>query len=549
MKPFFFLLPLIMLCIPNKSVQFLKQAERLLDTRPDSSIALINSIAPHSLVSNKLKAKKALLLSAALDKNYIDVKSDSLITIAKNYYSRHGNERDQMLMWYYDGIVRKNNNEFTQAVTSFEKAATKAHELKDTHYSGLIYRNIATCFSLSNNNLSAVDYMKQAVECFSHNQNDSLYLQYAKCSLAITYFNNKDYDEASEVLRGLSNINNLKLRYIVTSLEARIAIRVNGRYEQGTMLYHNIPSSSLSYHDNTALALAYEYLNKKDSSDIWINHAYSMAKDEADSATIDYTVSKILLHRGHLDTAFKLMDHSTHIQDSLTRALLNESVSSAQRDYFREESLKQKDRLIETRRRGVLLGLIGILLSSLGISLLVLESKKKDHALKELMAIQAMNGQSIIQLSKDNAELMSTHYSERIRHLDTIAKEYYLSDDKTKKNIVFNHFKRYVGDIDKDESFYLTLEKDLNRYCYGVMEKIRTEVPEINGRRLKLIALFFAGLSYETIAVITHAQSISSLKMQRSRFRKTISESEASDKELLLQMLEMKKQQARKTND
>ena len=160
----------------------------------------------------------------------------------------------------------------------------------------------------------------------------------------------------------------------------------------------------------------------------------------------------------------------------------------------------------------------------------------------------AVNNQNVIQLSRENASLLATHYSERIRNIDSISRDYYQADSKDKKDIVFKQFKDYISVLANDDTFYESLENDLNKYCSGIMSRLRVQVPKIQGNNLKLIALFYAGLSYETVAIITKAQSINSLKTQRSRFRKIIEESSAKDKSFFLQMLEMKRQQVRKTN-
>ena len=91
-----------------------------------------------------------------------------------------------------------------------------------------------------------------------------------------------------------------------------------------------------------------------------------------------------------------------------------------------------------------------------------------------------------------------------------------------------------------DEDLFLSLEKDLDRYCDGVMTKLRSQVPSIKGENLKLIALFFAGLPYSTVQVVMNRVSIESLKMARSRFRKEIKAANAPNEAQFMKLLEMK---------
>lgn len=552
MKNFIYILTIsavLVSCIHNAQKESLNLAFDLLGDHPDSSLVILRGIDPSMLIDNEQKARYALCYSAALDKNFIDITSDSLITIATSYYAKHGTIKEQMLAWYYYGIIQNNSNAYSTAVVSFEKAAKLAGLLNDHHQLGLIYRNIAYSFANTNNISTAISYYLKAIDCFESTPSDSLFLQFAKGSLATSYFINSEYDKALASLSDISNTKNQSLLIAANSLYAKIEILSNDNYEKGLAIFRQIPKRSLAFQDCAAIALAYSYINKPDSSDNWLQYAYSKAHNEADTATIDYKKAKILLKRGMVNQAFSLLDHSTMVQDSLTRALLSESVSIAQRDYFKEEAEKEKEMIAQTRRLGLLWGLIGFLVALLLIALLFIQSWKKDQWLKDLMAKEALNSQSISQLSKDNASLISTHFSERIRIIDNISREYYNSDNKTQKDLVFKQFKEYVGNLRDDVSFYESIEDDLNRYCNGLMKRLRSQVPAIKGNNLKLTTLFFAGYSYETISIITHAQSVSSLKMQRSRLRRAIEDSNALDKQLFLDMLEMKRPQAKKQND
>ena len=536
-------------CTPSHDKSLLNSAQSLYFTRPDSSLSLLTLINPNNLKQPGDRARYALYLSAALDKNYIDVYSDTLISVATEYFSTRGHSLEHMMAWYYNGIIQKNMCAYSSAVVSFEKAAVIAKELGDTHYLGLIYRNIASSFDQTNNINAAIDYYSKSIRSFETNPEDSLYLQYAYCSLATSYYTNGDYDKAIDSINQIKDSHDNNLITLSDLLLARIHFLSQKDYKTVLDLYKRIPLKYLLFEDYANYSLAYSYLGYNDSSDFWLNKAYSKARNEPDSATIDYTKSIIMLNQGKTAEAYRLLNHATVVQDSLTRVLLSESVSAAQRDYFKEEARKKEEQLSESKRRGLLLGIIGFMITVILLFLLAFHSLKKNQALKELMAQLAVNNNSVIELSQNNATLLATHYSERIRQIDSISQEYYQADSKNKKDIVFKQFKDYIGELNNNDTLYNTIEEDLNHYCSGLMTRFREQVPMIKGRNLKLISLFFAGLSYETVAIITNAQSINSLKTQRSRLRSIIEESGAADKELFLKMLEKKRQQARKTND
>ena len=270
---------------------------------------------------------------------------------------------------------------------------------------------------------------------------------------------------------------------------------------------------------------------------------------EVDSTTIDYIVSQIKMQRNEYAEAWRLMNHASQIQYSLTRAMLTESLCSAQRDYFKEVSNRQKQSIAETRLRNLIIGISGFLLAITVIVLLVLRGRRKDQLIKETMAKLILIDKSNSELSKSNAQLVAAHYSERIRLLDQLSRDYYYADNNDKKDLVFQQFKIYLKKLESDDSFYSSLEDDLNLYCDSIMIKLKKEVPEIKGKNLRLIELFFAGFNYETIALITHAQSLGSLKTHKSRLRKYIEQSKSENNTFFLDMLEAKRQQPRRKED
>ena len=72
--------------IPTADI--LEQISIIADTKPDSALVAIKKIRQNDLKGRKCIAKYSLVYSKVLDKNYIDVTSDSLIAPAQQYYGR-----------------------------------------------------------------------------------------------------------------------------------------------------------------------------------------------------------------------------------------------------------------------------------------------------------------------------------------------------------------------------------------------------------------------------------------------------------------------------
>jgi hypothetical protein len=548
-----FAIPIIVLLVvscENVVTGRLNQAEDLLSSRPDSALALLGTINPKDLNTEPEEARYALLMSAALDKNYIDVCSDSLILKGVNYYSKKGNDRDKMLAWYYYGIVLSNASKHIPAILALEKAENHASVINEWLYLGLIYRNKATLFSETNNNPAAIENRIKAVECFEKAGEES-YLAYAQLSLAIDYGNDLNFQKADSLLR-LIREQHSQLSSLIgycNLKEAGLLVKKESDWEKALTLFRKSPRRYYRALDYSYLARAFEAIGQRDSADYWLSEGYRQCNNKLDSATLDYMRSRLELSREHYLNAFHLVDHAASVQDSLTRILLQQSVSVAQRDYYKNEASLREERIRTMKERNTW----GICLSILLLFLLIMGgiswSRKKDRFLQEQMARLALNERELDRVNMDNAHLIGSLFSERIDHLDELAERYFREEDEREKEKLLKQVKQLVSGISKDEYLFHSMEKDLDRYCNGIMSKLRNQVPRIKGENLKIISFFFAGFPYGIVQLIFNKNSVQSLKTARSRFRKEILAANALDADFFLKMLDMKKRPQADTNE
>ena len=144
------------------------------------------------------------------------------------------------------------------------------------------------------------------------------------------------------------------------------------------------------------------------------------------------------------------------------------------------------------------------------------------------------------QAEQANASLLGSLFSEKFNHLDKLSADYVRAGNDRERLVALREFKEERAEIRTNDDLFLSLEKDLDQYCDGVMTKLKDQVPAIKGDNRKLISLFFAGLPYSTVQLVMNRVSIESLKTARSRFRREIKAATAPDEELFLRLLEMK---------
>ena len=124
----------------------LLQAEAVMNEYPDSALNLLKGIEQPELQTREHHARYALLYSQALDKNYIDLTSDSLINIAVDYYKDRDDVRAKFLSYYYQGRIYTNANNLTQATLAYMEAEQLVDELGDDYAAGLLYNQMGTIY-------------------------------------------------------------------------------------------------------------------------------------------------------------------------------------------------------------------------------------------------------------------------------------------------------------------------------------------------------------------------------------------------------------------
>ena len=109
-------------CMDNQIGSALTSAEISMNDNPEASLEVLKSIDKNLLSTRKQKAKYALLYSMALDKNYIDLKNDSIIAPAVEYYSRHGDADTRFRTHYYHARIFENAGDYDNALLAVSKA-------------------------------------------------------------------------------------------------------------------------------------------------------------------------------------------------------------------------------------------------------------------------------------------------------------------------------------------------------------------------------------------------------------------------------------------
>ena len=115
------------------------EMERIVEERPDSVLNVLQTIDTDELANDEERAKHALLLSMALDMNYIDKTSFEVLQPAIDYYKDNGSATDKLRTRFYQGRIYQNAGNNAVALECFVKAIADGDESEDTLTKANIY--------------------------------------------------------------------------------------------------------------------------------------------------------------------------------------------------------------------------------------------------------------------------------------------------------------------------------------------------------------------------------------------------------------------------
>ena len=230
----------------SETYRLLEDVDSYIEARPDSALAVLEGIDKSELTSKELEAKYALLLSQALDKNYIDLQSDSIIAPAVRYYENHGTPDERLKMYYYSGRIKQNSGDYEGAMERFVKGESYGDECTDKALLGRLYAAKQYVYQETINYTSAIPNAQLAADAFL---------------------------EAEDVHNYLLKINDLAILYQLTHDEAKHAECMNIIKENWDILtdkhkshYYTILLNPYSNAENPDELIS-EYLSEvKDSS-------------------------------------------------------------------------------------------------------------------------------------------------------------------------------------------------------------------------------------------------------------------------------------------
>lgn len=517
---------LMVSCSESKEQKVLNRVESVIEAHPDSALTLLRGVDKASLGSDKERARYALLMSMALDKNYIDTTTFDVLQPAIDYYLDNGNPDDRLKTLYYQGRIYQNKGDRDNARNTFAKALDNTHGVKD---SLCIARTLVAQAGLY-------------FDMYDFESYTNFHLRAAKIYKNYSY---KDY-ELDCLLSALNGADDkaladsiLNLCASFSSLDEAQQQKFNG-YKMSYLNRHGTKKElseivrkqrAYSYDVNGLLNLALAYNKLSDNA-----KAKQLLDDVHDSGvnfdTLKYQAILITVLRdlGDYKQAFLNYWDFSHKTDSIHSILIEQNQRSIEENHDLElkaqEKERQKSQIIWCSISIVLLLCIIILAYSLYVKRI-----KTEHT-NDLLKIRNLQD-SLFERDR-RQEAMSNKigglFSTRFKLLDGLASSYFeCKETGQEQKRIYSEVKNSLSDFSSDATTQELIDV-VNGYKNGLMDNFKSDYPKLSASQYRLALYLFCGFSLPSISIFI-GSDLRNLYVYKSRLKSVIAKGDTPRKE------------------
>jgi len=532
-----------------------------------------------------------LLHSQALDKNYIDVTNDSLISVAVEYYKDKDDVRSKFLSYYYMGRVHANGERYLQATSCLMESEQLVEEVGDDYLSGLLYSEMGRIYRLYYDYPKSLEAHRKAAECYER--------------AGMIRHRNYMWRYQSQVCRNMNKFDEsewLLQKSLASAIEEEDKVLVQLCIDDLVMLYvelNRIQEVRMLYDDWIRMkqdscgtsffmgALARLFMTEQNFAEArcHLEKGWERAMNRKDSISLYLTSAMLNDRMGDGKKAYQDLLAGVSLQNINARQSLEQPILTIQRDYLSDRLEFEAYRLRMEKHFRFLYILFFIVL--LGIVVYVLSKKLKQEKEKARRTIDELNEEmqrkeaesnrkvaSLLQEleRKNQSDIIINSLREELSRRDENLKQYICESESIRRDLqhvanenlvnasqLFRERMELIGEMilsfeeKKDSNIneeirwwkdkYLVgrkaiaeLERQVNMYCQDAMSHFRKEVSMNEEADYHWVCYLFAGVSIKTIAWLMK-ENKGSVYQRRLRLRSEIESSECLHKELYLRLL------------
>ncbi len=349
----------------------LAQVESYIEERPDSALVVLQAIETDELVGDEERAKHALLLSMALDKNVIDKTDFEVLQPAIDYYDDNGTATDKLRTRFYQGRIYQNAGNDAAALECFVKAISEGDESDDILTKARIYFNRGSIYyslyewdSFIETHKTAASYFKQAGR--HHSYVHCLILIVNGYTLTNEYENALPYIDECKQLREIMSFPLLRDFYssYITYLED---CGTDAELKDAVDEYLNtIPAENIDW---LSLANAYQKLGLYEEA-LQAIERYKESTNTSEEIKYRALKSEIYENLGRYEESLRAYKEYMIVSDSTTWAVMQQDTKFVEERHALEMA-KAKETEAKNKRTIAVLACVVALIGSLLVIMII----------------------------------------------------------------------------------------------------------------------------------------------------------------------------------
>ena len=491
----------------RETYRLLEDVDSYIEARPDSALAVLEGIDVEDLGSREEKAKYALLMSMALDKNYIDRTDFEVLQPAIDYYEDHGSATDKLRTFYYQGRIYFNLGDKEKAMECMVKSIHLGEASNDLHTKARNYHLQAGLFYDYYNWDKVAEISIIASEYYKRLGKINLYISNL-CRAAEAYANKDEEEKTDELLteceQYLENLNyQTKSLYYSVHISKRCADLSDDEIKKCISEYLNtIPAEYVNWDVIGNMAAKANDLQTARKA---------MLLFPKDGHELDYhaIMCKIYKSEGLYKEALESYETFSRLTDSLDYIILKQDIQFIEERHNLEVKAYQEREAKNTRTRIILICIIALLVALIAIYLIhkqlkirtaekkQLEIEKKRY--EQLYADAIAERDALTKMIEDSSvkDETKTVIRERLEVLNKVIISH-ITDTSSANKKAFQELEALVADRDSFiESTRLTIEGNNPEFIAALKKQGLTD-EEIN-----ICCLYVIGLKGKDIKAYT----------------------------------------------
>ncbi len=378
-------------------------AESLLDTKPDRAQKLLLSIPHPSQLSEADNAAWCMLYTHSQYRLYQDIKSDSLIQIAVNYYENSHLSKQSGRAYYLWGCILRENNNFKEAMQAFKKAESALKTTQEDNLKGLVKFSIGHLYKGDEVYDRALVFYRKSLNYLISSKNIK-YQAYAYREISDIYSQlNYPFDSvmyySNEALKRANMAGDSINYYSIVARQGELFIYTDhARSKEHILKAYRHSTEYRSSHYAALLSYDYALLNRPDSAQYYLQLSLADTQDTKYSVTKYLAMAYVAKNKGEQNKAFEYFKTAYLLRDSTLQQSLESQIHQIDRQYDLSQKEKENAELkIANRNKIIVISLLIIIVLVLFIIALIIRNlhkrKQSEHAIEKQLIMYKYQAQ------------------------------------------------------------------------------------------------------------------------------------------------------------